>query len=504
MIQISICHGESIQDELGKFKWLDHKGKIYQGTPYSVEPDVTSKQMFVASMMHSSNHSPVLSDVPDVTCPSDVSTDHKRREVVQFDHPSESTDRKPKRAQLSDGKSNVVIKAKSIPVSPKTVASSQGAMRERWLQSIYKEIENFLQNMAIDDADPALWKQKGKWPLPCQMVFVLKPLTQSQQQGNDVHEEYKHKSRLVICGNFATWGEHSTTTTNLDAPLLRLMLSLACSRETTWSSVDITSAFLNADIHEEDTVLITPPPILAKMDIVKPNTVWRVKKAIYGLREPLVYGSKNETSSFENSSSCIMTEVLTLFKATFIQAYGLLLKIPKESTMGIPPFDNRLRSDEWTAQLHQHKILGYVGVYVDDLLIAGSRSMNDTLIRAVQGVWKTSAPEHLGPDPDCVPILRFLGMNLERVDEDRSKELDMPVGSILLSQMEYVLDVLLKFEPSLQLKTRTTPGNQESFSPSTSMSHDQAVTEHLESLHALIADEVTDADAAAKASPKLP
>ena len=76
----------------------------------------------------------------------------------------------------------------------------------------------------------------------------------------------------------------------------------------------------------------------------------------------------------------------------------------------------------------------------------------------------------------------------------------MPVG--LLSQMEYVLDVLMKFEPSLQLKTR--PGNQESFvSPSPQMSPDQAVAEHLESLHALIADDVIDADAAAKASPKL-
>ena len=50
----------SIQDELGKFKWHDHTGKIYQGTPFSVEPDITSKQLFVASMMHSSSHSPAL------------------------------------------------------------------------------------------------------------------------------------------------------------------------------------------------------------------------------------------------------------------------------------------------------------------------------------------------------------------------------------------------------------------------------------------------------------
>ena len=139
------------------------------------------------------------------------------------------------------------------------------------MASVDKEIENFLQNIAIRDADPALvvkWKSSGRWPLPYQTVFVLKPLTQSQQTGDDVQAHCK--SRLVICGNFAAWGERSTTTTNLDAPLLRLMLSLACSADTTWSSIDITSAFLNADIHDDDTVLVTPPPILAKMDIVKP------------------------------------------------------------------------------------------------------------------------------------------------------------------------------------------------------------------------------------------
>ena len=157
---------------------------------------------------------------------------------------------------------------------------------------------------------------------------MLKPLTQAQQASDDIQAEYKHKSRLVICGNFASWGEHSTTTTNLDAPLLRLMLSLSCSTETTWSSINITSAFLNADIHDDDTVLVTPPPILVKMDIVKPNTVWHVKKAIYGLREAprLWRNSKSEIRNFVIWSSCTKTSLLTLFKAIFIPAYGSLLK----------------------------------------------------------------------------------------------------------------------------------------------------------------------------------
>ena len=174
----------TIQDEFGKFKWIDHAGRIYQGTPFSVEPDITSKHIFVASMMHTSMRSPALRDKPDVTRPSDFPASERRKEVVHHEQIPDYDVSKSKK-NTPDKKSNVVIKAKSIPVTPKAVASSQGAMRERWLVSIYKEVENFLQNMAIEDADPSLvvrWKRSGRWPLPCQIVFVLKPLTQSQQK----------------------------------------------------------------------------------------------------------------------------------------------------------------------------------------------------------------------------------------------------------------------------------------------------------------------------------
>ena len=165
-----------------------------------------------------------------------------------------------------------------------------------------------------------------------------------------------------------------------------------------------------------------------------------------------------------------------------------------------------MRSDQRTAKLHGHKVLGYLGVCVDDLVIAGKRSLNDTLIAAIKEMWKTSTPEHLGPDPECVPVLRFLGVSLERVDNVRSEDLSLPEGTILVNQMEYIVEVQRKFEPSLQLKSRTTPGNQESFATRTKSSPRQPTpeehAEYLEALHALMQDDIVEIDAV-ETSPKL-
>ena len=70
--------------------------------------------------------------------------------------------------------------------------------------------------------------------------------------------------------------------------------------------------------------------------------------------------------------------------------------------------------------------------------------------------------------------------------------------------MEYVIKVLMKFEPSLQLKTRTTPGNQESFvSTPAYLSNDQAIQEYLQSLHTLAVNDIVEADKVKTTSPKL-
>ena len=63
----------------------------------------------------------------------------------------------------------------------------------------------------------------------------------------------------------------------------------------------------------------------------------------------------------------------------------------------------------------------------------------------------------------------------------------------------------MKFEPSLQLKVRTTPGNQEAFATKHAnlLSTDEAIQEYLQTLQALVQDEIIEADKVKKVSPKL-
>ena len=84
------------------------------------EPDATAKHIFVASMMHTSMRSPILGDTPDFP------DSERRKEVVHHEQiPDQPMSKQKKNA--SDKKSSFTIKAKSIPVTPKTVASSRQA-----------------------------------------------------------------------------------------------------------------------------------------------------------------------------------------------------------------------------------------------------------------------------------------------------------------------------------------------------------------------------------------
>ncbi len=117
------------------------------------------------------------------------------------------------------------------------------------------------------------------------MVFTRKPVSETQQKELGVTASWKEKARVCVCGNFRPGIFENVSTTNADAHLLRLFLSQEAGENKTLASTDVSNAFLNAEISDNVLILLKPPAELVKMGIVKPETVWKCKKACYGLKE---------------------------------------------------------------------------------------------------------------------------------------------------------------------------------------------------------------------------
>eukprot|EP00971_Amphidinium_carterae_P019201 377957-Amphidinium_carterae.3 len=99
---------------------------------------------------------------------SEETVGYTRDEKLTFEEPTEGE--APER--------HVTAKAKSTPVTAKEVLATQGKIKEKWIASIEKKLESFRSNHAIKNASHDLiakCNQAGNYPLPCQMVYVLKP-----------------------------------------------------------------------------------------------------------------------------------------------------------------------------------------------------------------------------------------------------------------------------------------------------------------------------------------
>ena len=266
--------------------------------------------------------------------------------------------------------------------------------------------------------------------LPGKAVMVKKP------NGDGTH---KKKARVVVCGNFQQVQPGEETCANTPSfPMLRVLVSLASLHGWSVASWDVSTAFLYASLPEEQEVYCRPPNVLVRLGLVQPGIVWKLKKALYGLRtSPKAWEEERD------------------------QKLGQLKWKSANCVWMIQALDDKACSNP----------LGMVIAYVDDIIAIGEQDQLDGMKAELDKLYvmKTSGFIPSKYDPDVEP-LRFLGRLIERI----------PSGQIIMHQRSYI-DHCLKANDMEKIKGLTTlPAVDERSPPEEEIDQDGQVTDYEE------------------------
>ena len=163
-----------------------------------------------------------------------------------------------------------------------------------WIQAVREEIESF-KRLGVYEEVPR--RKATSTPLPARLILVTKP---------NVHGgPARRKARIVICGNFQeVHPDEFTASKTPSYPSLRMALSVASHVGWPIECWDVSTAFLYARLFgDRDTdlggneIYVRPPKILVETKVVEEGVVWKIKRALYGLRtSPIAWETERDTT----------------------------------------------------------------------------------------------------------------------------------------------------------------------------------------------------------------
>ena len=107
------------------------------------------------------------------------------------------------------------------------------------------------------------------------------------------------KSRIVVLGNRQStqFSPHDTYAPVISQNQFRCLLSLAIKHKRKLKQGDVKNAFCNGILPQDEIVVVTPPK---GCPLSRPNSMWRLRKTLYGLRRSPLHWFQN-ISAFFNS-----------------------------------------------------------------------------------------------------------------------------------------------------------------------------------------------------------
>ena len=290
-----------------------------------------------------------------------------------------------------------------------------------WIPSLKTEIDNFDNNQAIqritEAQTHAILEEAEKKGERAELIPGMGVFTRKAGDG-------RRRSRTVRCGNYmeARAGDE-VYASGADSTQLRSVLRLAALRQWDCLSLDVKSAFLLAPKAQGETVIVKPPRILEEAGLAQPGEHWLITSAMYGL-----VTSPKDWSSFRD------TELQKMIGSYEIEEEDG--KVWGSGEFSFRPMEDpnlwaiqELLPSNDEGEKKWGRVLGHMIVYVDDILMVGSRKIMEAASQTVQKSWSTAPPEFAEINGSS---MRFLGMEIQRLED----------GSYFLHQGSYVREVI--------------------------------------------------------------
>ncbi|CAE7210799.1 GIP [Symbiodinium sp. CCMP2592] len=287
-------------------------------------------------------------------------------------------------------------------VDPKEVADNMGL----WMGAIQKELDGVsvaIKKLLPNTEERVKWMRRpGAQKLPAKFVYTVKPA--ENPDSADKATWFKRKARLVVCGNYASPDQSELYSETAPSEAVRAGLVMSRRRKWMIGLIDVVAAFLRTPLNPEDgspTIIVTPPRLLLRLNLIVEDELWGLIRALYGLRQaPALWSSHRD---------------YTLRTMEFPHGRRL--------------YRGRTVTAWWVLKDERGSIKALVIIYVDDILLLGEEETIREVAETIQGEWKTSGLAFLRPGHP----LRFLGMELEINDEETE---------LYVNQRSYIEEVL--------------------------------------------------------------
>ena len=247
-----------------------------------------------------------------------------------------------------------------------------------WIPPLKEEISNFDSNQAIHRVSEkealGLVREAEEKGQRAEIIPGMGVFTRKAGGG-------RRRARIVCCGNYmeSRSGEE-VYATGADTTQLRAMLRVASLHDWHCLSLDVKSAFLLAPKAQGDLVIVKPPKILVDAELAKSDEHWVITSAMYGL-----VTSPKDWSVYRDAELQKMEGVITMndqeedsndkrfgfrpLKDANLWAIQEVTSTPASSTR------------EWG------EVLGYMIVYVDDILMVGPRPVTDVASKTIHSLY---------------------------------------------------------------------------------------------------------------------